>query len=417
VQSQILLLLLLLLLLLMLLLQFLITLIHDVPKVFQMQLRARLVPYHACRPEHIWLKQSGQRILVSSSASMEPQTPERPIKRRKVDLECLSPEKSPEPAPEHVPVANAQHTSSLPSPSGLPQTYGAYITDASRRRQDCVASSSALHVPLPEQFGIGSVAHASDPQAQVFGPSVIATKIRAGLTVKCRSIGGRARGDRTYTVITRVADREWEVEDDITHERKQMHEEEIAVARKKRKTKGTDDAKDDAHEGQPICDVLNGWHKIGCTSDPAVVWYRLGMSEVKCITFNPSISLAPSLCHKHIVTSHLPERGTCTAGEQLRRAVETVRHQTQATAAFKLGMTSNPFKRWGYYVEEERGWSRLVLLGVGEVAETIAMLESSLIHTFKNDAKCQNKAPGGEGLAQMKRVGQPYFAYVEVSFL
>jgi hypothetical protein len=345
---------------------------------------------------------------------MEPQTPENQSKRRR--FECLSPEKSPKPV-------------RMPTPIGTPRSYGAYACENTSAHHGAQTTTPPVHksqgMQKPHRSEVDNsdndVSHSiaspattkPDQDAHQDGlgsrSSSTVTKIRVGMIVKRRSSDGRARRDRrTYTATARINDDEWEIEDDMTKERTVVQEKNLAIARKI-KTDGTEDAKEDGHS-------VDGWHKLACTRNPAAVWYRLGGSEVKCITFTPEFSLSPGLCHKHVVTDHLLESSDCTAGGQLKRAIETIQSHTQAATSFKVGMTSNPFQRWEFYDQERQGWSRLVLLAAFEVAETAAERESSLIHVFKDDEKCRNQAPGGEGLEQMKKSGQPYFVYVVVSF-
>ena len=73
----------------------------------------------------------------------------------------------------------------------------------------------------------------------------------------------------------------------------------------------------------------------------------------------------------------------------------------QGPTIFKIGITADPSHRWenkryGYQHDRDK-YQQMVVLSEADSAGA-AMLEASLIKTFKNRDGCRNAAPGGEGV-------------------
>lgn len=79
---------------------------------------------------------------------------------------------------------------------------------------------------------------------------------------------------------------------------------------------------------------------------------------------------------------------------------------------FKVGMTSNPVKRFIMY--QAKGYTAMRILSQSPSADTTAMLEAALISEFGKHVGCHNKpSSGGEGA--MNRANPPpppYFVYI-----
>ena len=72
------------------------------------------------------------------------------------------------------------------------------------------------------------------------------------------------------------------------------------------------------------------------------------------------------------------------------------------TAAFKVGITSNPAHRWrnndfGGYVHEQM-WMFMDVMHSGS-ADECRSLEKDLIRSVRNLRGCYNASPGGEGVS------------------
>ena len=68
---------------------------------------------------------------------------------------------------------------------------------------------------------------------------------------------------------------------------------------------------------------------------------------------------------------------------------------------FKIGITADPSHRWGNhkygYQHDRNAYQQMLIFSEADSAGA-AMLEASLINTFKSQAGCRNTAPGGEGV-------------------
>jgi len=83
----------------------------------------------------------------------------------------------------------------------------------------------------------------------------------------------------------------------------------------------------------------------------------------------------------------------------------------QGPTIFKIGITTDPAHRWGNrrygYLHDLDHYQQMMILSEIESAGA-AMLEASLIKTFKHTPGCRNTAPGGENVRQ----GCMVFTYI-----
>ena len=91
------------------------------------------------------------------------------------------------------------------------------------------------------------------------------------------------------------------------------------------------------------------------------------------------------------------------AGTVLNHAIAAVLRRLQhGPAAFKIGITTCPIRRWhneryGYRLSPDK-FERMVLLLATDRGDGAAYLEAALIQRFQQTVGCRNVAPGGEGL-------------------
>ena len=79
---------------------------------------------------------------------------------------------------------------------------------------------------------------------------------------------------------------------------------------------------------------------------------------------------------------------------------------------FKIGITSNPWIRFGGYLK--KGYNTMWLISASASIDTILMLEAALISEFGKHIGCQNRpGSGGEGsLNSDTPPPPPYFVYI-----
>ena len=189
-----------------------------------------------------------------------------------------------------------------------------------------------------------------------------------------------------------------------------MHERDFVIRRAGRKSF-------QEAEAQPVQEDLIGWHKIGCPQGKSV-WYAYGVEDSKCVPYTGEMAskLAAHLRHK-CVDICLPDFDIhANPNEKLKWARDKASQiiAEQDLERFKIGITANPFKRWGFYSEEKCRWTRMILMAVDLSEGSVKVMEGSLIHYFRDlmkDRRCGNQADGGEGDLLS---GPPYFLYVVV---
>ena len=104
-----------------------------------------------------------------------------------------------------------------------------------------------------------------------------------------------------------------------------------------------------------------------------------------------------------------------TASTILSHAERTVENLFKKhPAVFKVGISSNPVKRWshplyGYALDKRECWLGMKILAACETSFGAALVESSLIRIFQNSPGCRNDRPGGETPSPDEG---PHFTYV-----
>lgn len=88
-------------------------------------------------------------------------------------------------------------------------------------------------------------------------------------------------------------------------------------------------------------------------------------------------------------------------------------------AVFKVGISSNPVRRWnhtlyGYAWDKKECWLGMKILAVCETSLSCAFLESALIRLFRNKPGCRNDRPGGESPSADQG---PHFTYIVYNIL
>lgn len=104
-----------------------------------------------------------------------------------------------------------------------------------------------------------------------------------------------------------------------------------------------------------------------------------------------------------------------TASTILSHAERTVENLFKKyPAVFKVGISSNPVKRWshplyGYALDKRECWLGMKILAACETSFSAALVESSLIRIFQSSPGCRNDRPGGETPSPDEG---PHFTYV-----
>lgn len=160
------------------------------------------------------------------------------------------------------------------------------------------------------------------------------------------------------------------------------------------------------------------WRKVGYLKDKEV-WFALGYQAAVCVPLigDEADKVSSHLRHGNVVVTALPGAKVVPKARQpvsgwVDYVVATASRLVESSAAFKNGITANPFERWRWYKTESK-WSELILVAVHHNSTVIAMIEERLIAVLGEDPRCANRAPGGEGEDNMH--GPPFFAYVVVA--
>lgn len=123
---------------------------------------------------------------------------------------------------------------------------------------------------------------------------------------------------------------------------------------------------------------------------------------------------------KHRIIFHLCKSPRATASSVLNHCEQSIQDLFKKyPCVFKIGMTSNPVKRWqhplyGYGFDRREYWQGMKVLMVSDTSFSAALAESSLIRKFKNTAGCRNYNPGGETPSPEQG---PHFTYVVYKIL
>lgn len=111
-------------------------------------------------------------------------------------------------------------------------------------------------------------------------------------------------------------------------------------------------------------------------------------------------SLPPQQAAVPKVVFRLPQ--SSNAGAILSHATQLVHNIIrQGPTIFKIGITADPAHRWGndrYGYQHDRDEYQQMLVFSEADSAGAAMLEASLIKTFKQISGCRNTAPGGESV-------------------
>ena len=160
----------------------------------------------------------------------------------------------------------------------------------------------------------------------------------------------------------------------------------------------------------PRSDLLQAW--------PSQTWTRCLREDVLQL---PRLwqEILPALHEtqnaRGMVLFDLPKSPHASASTVLSHAEGCVRTLFKKhPAVFKVGITSNPIKRWnhsryGYAFDKIEGWHGMKILAVCETSFCAGMLESALIRIFKDTPGCRNDRPGGETPSVENG---PHFTYV-----
>ena len=111
-----------------------------------------------------------------------------------------------------------------------------------------------------------------------------------------------------------------------------------------------------------------------------------------------------------------PTRTAFTCGKVLAHAKAQITAFRESVGVrvciFKVGITSNPIKRYVDYIG--KGYDRMWLISVSQSADTIQMLEAACIALFSSHVGCRNKPEsGGEGaLNRATPPRPPFYLYV-----
>lgn len=114
----------------------------------------------------------------------------------------------------------------------------------------------------------------------------------------------------------------------------------------------------------------------------------------------------------------MPRTGQLTCGNILSFCKEKVTEFREKIGirlcVFKLGVTSNPVRRYPGYLE--KGFTAMWIIHVSQSVDIIHMLEAALVSEFSKHVGCRNKeGSGGEGALNRVNKPQPpppYFMYV-----
>ena len=161
---------------------------------------------------------------------------------------------------------------------------------------------------------------------------------------------------------------------------------------------------------RPRSDLLQAW--------PSQTWVsclREDVSQLPRLWQEILPALHETQNARGMVLFDLPKSPNASASTVLSHAEGCVRSLFKKhPAVFKVGITSNPIKRWnhsryGYAFDKIEGWLGMKILAVCETSFCAGMLESALIRIFKDTPGCRNDRPGGETPSVENG---PHFTYV-----
>ena len=146
-------------------------------------------------------------------------------------------------------------------------------------------------------------------------------------------------------------------------------------------------------------------------------WFHNLRSDVVCLS-RLHLEVMPELvdsgkCNGCIIFD-LP-KSKSNASQVARHCEECISKLSRKhPAVFKVGITSNPVRRWmhptyGYALDCKERWQGMKILFVAANSFSVALLESFMISQFKGKPGCRNEKPGGESACPGEG---PHFLYV-----
>lgn len=151
-------------------------------------------------------------------------------------------------------------------------------------------------------------------------------------------------------------------------------------------------------------------------------WVRKLKPDVVCLP-RLQLEVLPDLWNKQYckgcIVFQLPEI-SATASQVTKHGEEVIaKLSAKHPAVFKIGITSNPVRRWlhptyGYARDTIERWQGMKIWAVTSNSLSVALLEHFMISKFQNLPGCRNSRPGGESAAPG---AGPHFAYVVARLL
>ena len=171
----------------------------------------------------------------------------------------------------------------------------------------------------------------------------------------------------------------WLVREAQSQKNLEVQERELALPRVGRKSS-------QEAEALQVQENVIGWHKTGCPQGKSV-WYAYGVEDSKCITYTGEMAskLASHLRHKRVDIC-LPDLDIHANPNEKPKWARDKSSETiaeQAVERSEIGITANPFKRWGFYSEETCQWTSMIIMAVDLSERSVKVMEGSLIHHFR----------------------------------
>jgi hypothetical protein len=343
----------------------------------------------------------------------------------------------------------ASASSEMPQPLGSPKALGPNRGDGQEHDEFASEMLDSESVAMP--------ANASSVISGAPGCSRKA-KPRPGTVVAITNPGSRVRKSSVVCTVTRWVDGGRIEVRMRSGELKAVDSGVLAKLRKQQKSAPRQDREHD-----------ESWLKVGSKQvlSRRVTWFgNWATGDVMAIPDGCEGCIPLPWLHEH-VTIDLPPSDASLASKKLHWAMEKVtKLAVQPGLPFKVGITANPPLRWEFYDAEdctwtdagvtncakyrldttpavhskvsgdqvrelirlsgrvskvvESGdvdravnggrWGKMVVIGISDVPEEMAQIESSIILKYGSIDACANIAPGGEGSAMMR--GPPFYNYV-----
>lgn len=148
----------------------------------------------------------------------------------------------------------------------------------------------------------------------------------------------------------------------------------------------------------------------------------VGVDVATCVRLTEEVlpQLEKTNNANHRITFALCESPKATASAVLNHVEKCICDLSRKyPAVFKVGITSNPVKRWchsqyGYALDHRESWLGMKILAACSTSFSAALIESALIRRFQGTPGCRNDKPGGETPSPE---GGPHFTYVVYKIL